>query len=94
MQRETTELKRCMVCSRVYRPAFDNQQVCKKCFRMLTGRVRVWDVHTDINNRELEIRKEWMEHAPAKNDSIIGAGYAERQKADTLSKVEKIKTEL
>ena len=94
MQRETTQLKRCMCCGRVYRPAFNNQQVCKKCFRMLTGRTRAWNVYTDIDKREFEIKKEWMQHAPANNDNIVGDGYADRQKADTLSKVEKIKTEL
>ena len=51
-------------------------------------------VHTNTQKREYEIAQDWTERARKKNDRIIGKGYAERQIADTLSKVEKIKTEL
>lgn len=51
-------------------------------------------VHTYTQKREWEIAQDWTERARKKNDRIIGEGYAERQIADTLSKVEKIKTEL
>lgn len=47
-----------------------------------------------IDSWERALRERWTEEAKAKNDRIIGDGYAERQIADTLSKVEKIKTEL
>ena len=51
-------------------------------------------VYGNTVRREYEIMQEWTEHATKKNERIIGKGYAERQIADTLSKVEKIKTEL
>lgn len=51
-------------------------------------------VHTYTQKREWKIAQDWTERARKKNDRIIGEGYAERQIADTLSKVEKIKTEL
>ena len=51
-------------------------------------------VVTSTVRREWEIMQEWTERATKKNDRIIGKGYAERQIADTLSRVEKIKTEL
>ena len=51
-------------------------------------------VHTNTQKREWAIAQDWTERARKKNDRIIGEGYAERQIADTLSKVEKIKTEL
>lgn len=51
-------------------------------------------VHTNTQTREWKIAQDWTERARKKNDRIIGKGYAERQIADTLSKVEKIKTEL
>lgn len=44
----------------------------------------------DIDSMERSIRERWTEQARAKNDRIIGNGYAERQIADTLSKVEPI----
>lgn len=87
-------MKICVVCGREYEESFDNQQVCKRCFRSITGRNRAWNVYTDVDQREFEIKTEWMKHAPEKNDRIVGEGYADRQKADTLSKVEKIRTEL
>ena len=43
-----------------------------------------------LERYEQEIKERWTEEANAKNDRIIGAGYAERQIADTLSKVEPI----
>lgn len=50
-------------------------------------------IKTDVEAEEYRIRKEATERAK-KNDRIIGEGYAERHIADTLSKVEKINTEL
>lgn len=50
--------------------------------------------HKNIRAREWEIAAERTERVKKKNDRIVGEGYAERQIADTLSKVEKIKTEL
>lgn len=43
-----------------------------------------------VESWERDFRERWAEQAKAKNDRIIGAGYAERQIADTLSKVEPI----
>lgn len=51
-------------------------------------------VHTYTQKREWEIAQDWTERVRKKNDRIVGKGYAERQIADTLSKVEKINTEL
>lgn len=48
------------------------------------------DAITDLNYWEREFIKRWTERANAKNDRIIGEGYADRQIADTLSKVEPI----
>ena len=51
-------------------------------------------VTSSVTRREYEIREEWIIRATAKNDRIVGEGYAERQIKDTLSRVEKIRTEL
>ena len=45
---------------------------------------------TYIESWERDIKLRWTEKAKAKNDRIVGKGYAERQIADTLSKVEPI----
>ena len=87
-------MKICKYCGTEYEESYPNQQVCKKCFLYLTGRTRTWGCYTDIAQREWDIRKEWMSTAVEKNDRIVGEGYAKRQIADTLSRIEKIKTEL
>ena len=51
-------------------------------------------VYNNIQAREYEIVQDWTERATKKNDRIVGEGYAERQIAETLKLVEKIKTEL
>jgi len=45
---------------------------------------------TDLASWERDFRERWTAKANAKNDRIIGKGYAERQIADTLSKVKPI----
>ena len=45
---------------------------------------------TNLDRYEKESIRERAEIVNAKNDRIVGAGYAERQIADTLSKVEPI----
>lgn len=44
----------------------------------------------DVGSWENRFRERWAEKAKEKNDRIIGDGYAERQIANTLSKVEPI----
>lgn len=45
---------------------------------------------TNDDAYERALRKRWTKEATEKNDRIVGAGYAERQIADTLSKTEPI----
>ena len=51
-------------------------------------------VHNNTRAREWEIAQQRTERVTRKNDRIVGEGYAERQIADTLSKVEPINTKL
>ena len=51
-------------------------------------------VHINTQKREYEIAQQRTERVTRKNDRIVGEGYAERQIADTLSKVEPINTKL
>ena len=87
-------MKICVWCGKEYVETYSNQQVCKRCYRLLTDSTRPGGVISDIENREFEIKKEWSKHAEEKNERIVGNGYAERQVADTLSRVGKVKTEL
>ena len=51
-------------------------------------------VHNNTRAREWEIAQQRTERVTRKNDRIVGEGYAQRQIADTLSKVEPINTKL
>ena len=82
------------MCGTEYEEQFGNQQVCENCYEAITMSGRPIGVFTDIERREFSIKKKWTEHATKKNDRIVGDGYAERQIADTLSKVGKVNTEL
>ena len=82
------------MCGKEYVENYSNQQVCKRCYRILTASGRPEGIITDIVKREFEIKKEWSERAEKKNERIVGNGYAERQVADTLSRVGKVNTEL
>ena len=87
-------MKVCVLCGKEYVENYSNQQVCECCYRSLTTSSCPDGVVTNIGQREIEIKKEWSEHAKKKNERIIGNGYAERQVADTLSKAGKVNTEL
>lgn len=50
--------------------------------------------YSEYTAMESRIRKEAAERARLKDERLIGEGYAERQIADTLSKVEPINTKL
>ena len=54
------------------------------------AKYNITKIATDVESWERSFRAKWAEEAKAKNDRIIGDGYAERQIADTLSKVEPI----
>lgn len=51
-------------------------------------------VYSEYTAMESRIRKEATERARLKDERLIGEGYAERQMADTLSKVEPINTKI
>ena len=87
-------MKICKICGTEYEEQFGNQQVCKSCYENITNSSRPGGVFTDIENREFVIKKKWTKHAHKKNGRIVGNGYAERQIADTLSRVGKVNTEL
>lgn len=54
------------------------------------AKYNITKIATNVESWERSFRAKWAEEAKAKNDRIVGNGYAERQIADTLSKVEPI----
>lgn len=83
-------MKICKVCGKEYDRGY--KELCRSCYDKMHSRPK--GVYTDLTRHEQDIKNEWEERARKKNDRIIGAGYAERQIAQTLAMVSKIKKEL
>ena len=90
------QTKKCEKCGKEFIPKNSRQKYCsRECSgspdntspyyhnASSLGYIRDVEAYARRRRKEVEAR-----------DHIIGEGYAERQIADTLSKVEKIKTEL
>ena len=64
-----------------------------RCKMEKRKRISVIEIE-DVEARERNIRKEWTDRVTKKMERIKGTDYSKRQIEDTLSKVEKIRTEL
>lgn len=92
--------KQCEYCGAEFVATHGNKRICPVCSgvstekgeRMSASTFGIKSYHNQ-NQYELHIKLAAIKRAKH-NDDIIAEGYAERQIADTLSKVEKIKTEL
>ena len=94
------EPRQCRVCGKMFMPTHSNNQLCSaECKRI--RRKMTQDAWLDRNRaKKNELNKLHMRKVRgpitdgSKTDAIIGEGYAERQIASTLAKVEPIKTTL
>ena len=97
-RREAERIKECKICGQTFKATHGSQQICPECAEItVKGRGRnipqTYAPNCRVDVYEYHIKQNAIERAKH-NDNIIGEGYAERQIADTLSKVEPIKTEL
>lgn len=91
-------IKECRRCHKIYTSKSGNTLFCPECNEIKRGNYSrhkpgTYSPNFNVDLYELHIKMNAIERAKH-NDSIVGEGYAERQIADTLSKVEPIKTEL
>ena len=83
--------EKCDLCGKKYKLGFNDQYLCPECQKSVRYNTIV--PNESVTHAELRIRSTAEERAK-KNDRIVGEGYAERQIADTLRRIPKIKTEL
>ena len=98
------EPRRCIICGKEYIPRRSDQrtcgsQECKKArqrLNYLEYRKENYAAVLENNRRAMaKKRKEReMEKRPPKPDTIVAIGYADRQRAETLKMVGRVKAEL
>ena len=98
------EARRCIICGKEYIPRRSDQRTCgsDECMKArqrlnyLEYRKTHYAALLETNRRSMaKKRKEReMEKHPPKKDTIVAIGYADRQRAQTLQMVGKIKVEL
>lgn len=93
----------CIICGKEYIPKRSDQRTCgsDECMRArqrlnyLEYRRKNYAAVLENNRRSMKKRREEKKHkSMQKLDSIVAIGYAERQRAETLSMVGKVRTEL
>lgn len=104
MKSERYEPRPCEICGKMYRPGRCDQRTCgdPECMRArqrrnyLEYRRKNYASVLETNRRSMAKKREKREqdNNPPKPDTIVAIGYAERQKAATLAKAGKVKTEL
>lgn len=100
MKSNKYEPKPCEICGKMFKPGRIDQRTCgsPECKHERLRRTQnKWReknyAHVIEANRRAMAKKREAEKQP-KQDTIIGAGYAERQIAATLAKAGKVNTEL
>ena len=98
------EARRCIICGVEYIPRRSDQRTCgsAECMKArqrlnyLEYRKTHYAALLETNRRSMEKKRKEreMEKHPPKPDTIVAIGYAERQKADSLRKAGKVRTEL
>ena len=98
------EPKRCIICGREYIPKRSNQRCCldPECMKerqrlnYIEYRRKNYGRVLENNRRAMEKRRaeRYLAEHPPKEDTIVAIGYADRQRAETLRMVGRIKVEL
>ena len=92
MKSDRYEPRECEVCGRMYKPGKIDQRTCgsKECVHELRRRNSLrWQRENSVARREHR-----KKHREPKQDTIVAIGYADRQRAETLRMVGRIKVEL
>lgn len=95
-QKRNCEPRPCTVCGKVFTPPHGNRKLCPDCHERIYNNLgREWAITyegpTNVEEYEKRLEKQNRERY---HDTIVAIGYAERQMAETLRKVGKVKTEL
>ena len=98
------EPRRCEICGKEYIPTRSNQRccldpLCKEARKRLTWaeyREKHYESVLSHNRKSMAKKRaeKYLAEHPPKKDTIVAIGYADRQRAETLKMVGKIKVEL
>lgn len=99
MRSNKYEPRVCEICGRLYKPSRKDQRTCAsvECVR---ERKRIYGIKKKNEGVYKARKREYMrrtrspEERKPKPDTIVADGYAERQMAETLKMVGRVKTEL
>lgn len=99
MKSDKYEPRACEICGRMYKPSRIDQRTCAspECVRERKRQCASKKQEEGVykaRKREYMRRKRTPEPHKPKPDTIIAIGYAERQRAQTLQMVGKVKVEL
>lgn len=88
--------RECEVCGAVFITAHAGKKLCPECTDALhhgkgRGLPKTYDTPADTESYEQKLRKRNIEKY---RDTIVAIGYADRQRANTLCMVGKVRTEL
>ena len=95
----STEKVECSYCGSLFQPTTHKNTVCPECkvffqtYSAVRAREGTRKSRATFDEREYQIIEDAKRRA-AKNDRIIGEGYAERQIAQSLRLAGKVRTEL
>ena len=98
------EPRRCIICGKEYIPKRSDQRCClaPECMKerqrlnRIEYRRKNYGRVLENNRRAMEKRRaeRYLAEHPPKEDTIVAIGYADRQRANTLRMVGKVRTEL
>lgn len=99
MRSNRYEERACEICGRMYRPSRADQRTCAsvECVRerkRLYAAKKKLDGEYVARKREYDRKRRSQKTLEPKKDTIVAIGYADRQRAETLSMVGKVKVEL
>lgn len=88
--------KVCQICGAEFIARHGNKRICPECYEITNrgkGRhlPKRYECPVDIEQYEAKVRQQ---NIADHKDTIVAIGYAERQKADSLAKAGRVKTEL
>lgn len=92
--RKVREPRECSLCGQMFLPRHGSKTICPECDDIIKRHKRPtyeYDSPKDFTQYEYLLRKRNIENH---KDTIVAEGYADRQRARTLARVEPIKTTL
>lgn len=95
-KKKNCEPRSCTICGKVFTPPHGNRKLCPDCRERIYNNLgREWAITYEGPTNVVEYEKQLLRKNLEKHqDTIVAIGYADRQRAETLRMVGRIKVEL